>query len=78
MTLNRIRIIYNYLPEFERIRSGDCKRPLIELTWPNKNWATQLLIRLGGSHKWFFIITCLNSLKFEQIIVDDTDPLNKT
>jgi len=27
-----IRIIYNYLPEFEKIHAGDCERPLIEPT----------------------------------------------
>lgn len=54
--VTRIKIIYNYLSEFERIRTGDYEKPLI---------------RSGELYKWSLTITCMNSLKFEQIIIEN-------
>jgi hypothetical protein len=61
-----IRILYNYLSEFERIQVSDYEIPL---------WAAQPFIRSGESYKWSLTITCPNSLKFEQIIVEDPDQI---
>jgi len=70
----RMRIPYNYLFEFERIQTGDCERPLMKPTWPNKNWAAQPLIRLDESHKWSFTVICPNLKKFGQIIIKNHIP----
>jgi hypothetical protein len=43
----QIRSSKDYLSKFEKIRTGDCERQLIGLTWPNKNWVVQTLIRLS-------------------------------
>jgi hypothetical protein len=45
-----IRIIYNYLSEFDRIRVGDCRRPLMWLTWPNKWLNNPIFIWSGRSY----------------------------
>jgi hypothetical protein len=46
-----IKVLYNYFPEFSQIQAGNCKRPLMGPTWPNKNWVVQPLIQSGGSYK---------------------------
>lgn len=70
----RIRIFYNYLSKFERIWARDCERPLMRSTWPIKRLGIQIFIWSDWSHKWSLTITCSNSLKFGQIIVDDHNP----
>jgi hypothetical protein len=48
----------------------------MKLTWPNKIWATQLLIWLGEFHKWYYLtIIWPNFLKFKQIIWEDHNPI---
>jgi hypothetical protein len=67
----RIRILYNYLFKFERIQASNCERPLIEVTRLDKWLGNPILIWSSESYKWFLTITCPNSLKFKQIIVEN-------
>jgi hypothetical protein len=60
-----IRILSNYLSEFERIRICDCEKPLMRPTWPD-NWLGNLIfIWWDESYKWSLTSTCLNFLKFK-------------
>jgi hypothetical protein len=59
-------IVYNYLPDFERIQADECKRPFIGHTLLDKWFDNPIFILSVKSHKWSLTITCLNS---------KTDPL---
>jgi len=69
-----IRILYNYLLKFERIRADDRERSLMELTWSNKWLGNPIFIWSSGSHNWSLTITCPKSHKFWQIIIEDLNP----
>jgi hypothetical protein len=73
-----IRIISNYFPEFERIQTCNCERPLIEPTRSNKWLGNLIFIWSSLSHNWSLTITCPNSLKFEQIIWENPNRWTKT
>jgi len=68
------RILSNYLSEFEKIWTGDCKRSLMKPAWPDKWLGNPFFIWSYGSHKWFLIFTCSIFFRFKQIIWENPNP----
>jgi len=52
----------------------DYEKLFVGLTWLDKWLSNPIFIWLDEFHKWSLKITCLNSFKFGQIIIDDYNP----